>query len=519
MNRTITLFTIFLLVNTINTEAQIVSKRYNHWYMGLPNQNVHLNFSNDTVTVTNDFQIGGGEDIATISDKYGRFLFGSDGRTVFNICGDTMLNGAGLDGNSSATDGALITPFIGPGEDSLYYLFSEIATCLGCPGLLTYSIVDVYGDNCRGEVIFKNDTLLSPDGSEKLTATKHANGTDYWVITRSSVGKNFYSYLVSNSGLNKTPVTSFLPATTSVDSGAYWGEMKASPDGSMLASGFVIGGLDNNFVPPLLGGFVELAYFNKATGKVDSAKIISSFSYFPGIGAGFTSQDNVYGVEFSPDGKYLYASVGSNSILGGVGFGAVYRYDVTSPNPQATETLIANVDVGGMQLGPDGKIYTSGFGGSGGNISVFNTPNDTNPGLVLGAITTPFSLNEGSPNTFYYYTNEDTSLTPPIDDLPYAGLLDSIFIDTCIGQTIQLGIPTEPCREYAWTPAYGLDDSTLAQPTASKPNTYIVNVDYKCNYSDTVVLWTVDTLVAGTSNDTSICFGQTIALLASGGLT
>jgi len=478
-----------------NAQNSIKSKRYNNWYFG---DKAGVTFNTNPPSALTNGNINVTEGTAAISDKYGRLLFYTDGSTIWNACQDTMFNGSGLLGHSSSTQSALITP--NPTDSNLYYVF--VTGCTSCfvgnAPSFSYNIVDMCADNGRGAVISKNNLLLTGDSlSEQVAAVKHANGLDYWVVTRVYLGRTYYSFLVQNGILNPIPVVSH----TGIDDGANIGYLKINESGDRLVSAL-------SQKPTGEIGYLELGYFNNATGRVDSTKQLSSFKYNSFM---LWLTKRPYAVEFSPNDSLVYASH----------LDSIFRYELYNSNPQSTETFIGISTGGGAyQLGPDGKIYTADHTFYPNSLSVINNPNNkSNPNYVrnvisLGAGAVKFGL----PNTFYYYIDEDTSLVAPTDNLPYAGLLDSIFIDTCLGQAIQLGIPQKSCRAYAWlAPSLALDDTTLAEPIATKAGTYIVNVDYKCKFIDTVVLWTFDTIVTSISPDTTICPGTNIQLTASGG--
>lgn len=90
----------------------------------------------------------------------------------------------------------------------------------------------------------------------------------------------------------------------------------------------------------------------------------------------------------------------------------------------------------------------------------------------------------------------------------------------CTGTSVQLGEAALAGNTYSWQPAFGLDDATKANPTASPTSTtqYILTVTGQggCVASDTVVV-TVGKIKAIVSNDTSICNGASAQLQASGG--
>src|SRR4029453_2393875 len=86
----------------------------------------------------------------------------------------------------------------------LYYLFTP-PDFFGAN--FCYSIVDMSLNGGYGDIIDKNTILFGPSG-EKVTAVRHANGTDAWVIGHSFDNADFYAYNITTSGIDATPVIS-----------------------------------------------------------------------------------------------------------------------------------------------------------------------------------------------------------------------------------------------------------------------------------------------------------------------
>jgi hypothetical protein len=120
------------------------------------------------------------EGSSSICDANGQLLFYSNGETIYNRNHNIMLNGDKLSGNISSVQSCLIVPV--PGNDSIYYLFTSDAIENGYTKGYSYSIVNMRRDNGNGEVIVKNTLLYAPS-TERLTAARHANAVDIWVIT------------------------------------------------------------------------------------------------------------------------------------------------------------------------------------------------------------------------------------------------------------------------------------------------------------------------------------------------
>ena len=94
----------------------------------------------------------------------------------------------------------------------------------------------------------------------------------------------------------------------------------------------------------------------------------------------------------------------------------------------------------------------------------------------------------------------------------------------CDGDSVQLGgSPTGPIgANYSWDPNTNIDDNTLSNPFVFPSSTtdYIVVVDVGgvCDGRDTVTV-TVGTIAMDAGLDSTICFGDSLQLQATGGVT
>ena len=307
------------------------------WYFG---EEAGLHFGKNAITTLNDGNIKYKEGIACISDCLGRLLFYTDAVTVWNSSHAVMANGSGLNGHYSATQGALIVPQ--PGDCNLYYIFTVDGKEKSFANGLQFHVVDMNLQNGSGEIISKNNLLYSLS-SEKLTAVRHKNERDYWIVTHLMYSDQFYAYLLTDAGINSSPVisTAGLPFSNTFDG---LGQMKISPGGSRLA------------LVTLVTKRAEVFDFDDATGIVSNPVTIPSTS--------FTNDGGLYGVEFSPDGSKLYIT---NHTLDYVNkSGSLYQIDLLAGNAAGiinSGTVVgsnaSSTDLRGLQLGPGGKLYAA----------------------------------------------------------------------------------------------------------------------------------------------------------------
>ena len=94
--------------------------------------------------------------------------------------------------------------------------------------------------------------------------------------------------------------------------------------------------------------------------------------------------------------------------------------------------------------------------------------------------------------------------------------------DTTICRTDSVMLPlTSDALQYTWTPALTLNDGSLqnpvATPTAPLTSYHVIGRIGKCFTEDDIIIRTVPYPVANAGKDTTICFGKSVQLLATGG--
>ncbi|MEM9022307.1 MAG: hypothetical protein AAGB22_01100, partial [Bacteroidota bacterium] len=302
----------------------------NTWMFGT---NIRLDFSSGIGVYSPAGGFNALEGASSICDANGNLLFSTNGGDVYSANGNQMPNiifpNPNLNGHSSSTQGALIVPK--PGSSTIYYIFTTDG--LAGPLGMQYSEVDMTLNGGNGDVTNNKNLPLVPVVTEKLAGIEHQNGTDYWVVTHEWGTNAFYAYPVTATGVG-APVISNSGSVLFGMGPMYAGYMKFNREGTKLVS--VTSGNSS----------IELHDFDNATGVISNPVSWS---------AGFSG---AYGAEFSPSGKFLYVS-------GIHAFSGVHQYDLRQCN--AADIAASRIQVyngivahsGGMQLGPDGKIYVA----------------------------------------------------------------------------------------------------------------------------------------------------------------
>lgn len=306
-------FLILLLMLGISSYSQ---KENSIWHFG---DGAGVDFSFSPPQGIGGASINSAEGCASVCDASGDLLFYTDGVSIWDDTHTKINSGNNLNGSSTSTQSALIVSK--PGSSNRYYIFTNQRRLYYTEVQVSSGTVSIVGT--------ANNALVNPC-TEKLAATLHSNGTDIWVMTVDASG-DFHSYLVSSTG-----VGSAVASTVTGSGGNHVGQMRFSQQGDKVAYVDRTSG----------GGTNEVFSFDNSTGKVTS-------TYYWNINGNVA-----YGLEFSPDGNYLFISH----------FSTVRQYDLSSktvitPYLHTNTTLLSNAS---LHYAPNGNIYVAnGYEGSG----------------------------------------------------------------------------------------------------------------------------------------------------------
>ncbi|RFZ84873.1 PKD domain-containing protein [Mucilaginibacter terrenus] len=446
----------------------LAQKQGNIWYFGY---GAGLNFNTSPPTALTDSKMSAFEGCSSIADAEGALLFYTDGITVYNRQ-DTMKNGNYLFGNPSSTQSGVIVPQ--PGSSSIYYVF----TILQEGRSMYYSIVDMSKNSGLGEVIEKNKLLIEKS-TEKITAVKHQNNQDIWVLTHEYQSNKFLCYLITKDGLQPSPVASSVGTYMADDYLGTIGYMKASPKGDKLAAA-----MDYST------NLVEIYDFDKVTGKITNPQTITGFQGF-----------GPYGVEFSPNGQFLYIGEEGSNI-----------YQVKMP---ASSGTIATKGVkigtasrlGALQLASDGKIYVAEPGGQ--YLHSIEQPN------LEG-------LNCNFKNSTIYLGGKSSSFGLPNFIQSYFAEVAFSSVGTCIGEVTNFKMNTslENIQSMKWNfgdPSSPDNTSTTATPSHKYATVGTYPVTLEVLHDGETTKFTKDVVIAplpqvDLGKDVTLFYGQTLQL-------
>lgn len=361
---------LLLLLPSSPTSAQsgvFVSREANIWYFG---NMAGLDFSTGSPLALSNSSMVQHEGSAVASDPVtGELLFYTNGTEVWNSQHEIMAGGTDLLGHRTSTQTALIVR--DPGNRSRHYIFTVGAGTYVDDNNngFRYSVVDMQQDGGLGGVILANQPVLDST-AEKLAATRHCNGRDYWILVHDYgvPGNRFYAYLLTPEGLQSPIVSQIgIPYETGHD---LQGCFKFSPDGEQLAV--------SSAGPKAL----ELYRFDRIRGTVYDSLTID------------TGQ-NFYGIEFSVSGSKLYTALLPPANV----TASLSQYDLTQNSAEAIRDsrVFLHLESGNwqgaqVQMGPDGRIYVSFFGKP--YLGVINSPE--NSGLLADFIPDGVDLGAGS---------------------------------------------------------------------------------------------------------------------------
>lgn len=306
---------------------------------------------------------------SVISDNNGNLQFYTDGCNVLSHNHVQMENGNQIspgqlhDYYCSQSNygyleylGLLSLPF--PNHPNMYYLFHLNRDFDLKKADLLYSIIDMDENNGLGKVVEKNTFLLQDTFSLTLTAVRHANGRDWWVVAPKENSSVYYFYFLDPQGVHG-------PYANQPDSNWIQGQTRNyvclfSPDGSKLVR--MGEGSPSQF---------RIYDFDRCSGTLFNSVTLS------------LPDDVSYAswAAFSPNSRFLYVT---NNLLN------LYQYDFNAVDIDASRQLVGTYDgyvspeglstpLFSMSLAPDNKIYMSSPNTTR-TLHVIHKPNE--PGLA-----------------------------------------------------------------------------------------------------------------------------------------
>ena len=374
------LLLIFLIFLSLNTFVNSQNKRDYKWIFG----DTHIIGYHKAKCNIMDFNNHGHIDSlflyegvnnhnAEISDVEGNLLFYYNGCRVIDSTKQLMENGDSLNFGHTwegycgynwsrypGTQNAIILP--DPGNDfsirNGYYLIHKRQELVYEPNIevsipeLYYTYVDMSGNNGRGTVIEKNKAIFKTTDivSGYLSACKHANGVDWWLIQMQDDTNVYFKVLLTNDGFTVDSQRIVESPIFTPNSGV--GQSVFTPDGKKW--------ITNDWYDGCL-----IYDFDRTTGKLSNLVTV-------------IPPNNILtyvGVAVSPNSRFVYLSNGVN----------LFQLDLLANDVPGSLEHIAHRDsfpdpnffstFGQAQLAPDCKIYIVS-GATNNYLHVINKPDE-----------------------------------------------------------------------------------------------------------------------------------------------
>ena len=305
-----------------------------------------LHFEDERLSIT-DNQEGEVDFLSnnvSYSDDDGQLQFYFNGQGVYGPGHALVPGGAGwftggFNSGWHAAQAGIALPF--PGQENKAALinsefkFVEInGTVEGTNDKLYYSLIEQDSSGIPSVILKKLLLLDEYQDAGKISACRHANGRDWWVLIAKLNSNLFYRYLLSPEGIVLDGIQEI---GGTVPTGL--GQALFSPDGTKHVR--------YNGISSTVGDYVTVYDFDRCTGLLSNFRQRNHDKVGTGGGA-----------VISKNSRYLY-------IIAAVD---LYQYDLWAEDIEATRTLVAEYD-GNVsflptpfylgQLAPDGKIYIS----------------------------------------------------------------------------------------------------------------------------------------------------------------
>ena len=351
---------ILLILSSIIVQHTFSQAESHKWIFG---NGAGLDFNQWLPIVYEGSQMNAPAGCASICDGEGNLLLYSNGATVWN--GNHQIIVEGLMGDPNMSQGVAIVPRPGEGFDNQYLIW----TVDGPSGIngMRFSVIDLSLNNGEGGIYdeMKNIVHIFTGNvayTERIVGVRNFDSKESWIIAH-QWGTNVFEVIRIN--------TDFLELRRYNDSKpSYYREgsihgQSGMPDLTGEASGYLKVSSKGNKMAVAIEGkdIIELFDFNSKQGYITDSIIIHGVK-------------DAYGIEFSPNEQYFYASQRKSG-----GGGNIYQWDITSRNEatvNATKRVVGRLPegmvCGALQLSSNGKIYMAAENED--FLSVIHSPNN-----------------------------------------------------------------------------------------------------------------------------------------------
>lgn len=337
-----------LILGSYNAQAQTTFERLPHDAIWLLNGS-YLDFNGNEVTVY-PYESEAELELTntSIANENGELIFYSNNIHIFDASHQIMENGYQINYNAhweGLVNNSGINAYPSTQHNIALPLEPDDLTILLCleseryylPGddiiqveSLRANTILTDDNNEQSNVIAKDQILIQDTLSNLLTATRHANGRDWWVLLAEQNSNQFYRLLVTPDSIYRD----FPQQTIGTATPSGIGQAKFSPDGTTYAR--------LNTVSLGEDQYIDIYQFDRCSGLLsDPIQFVYSDWAFMG------------GIAFSENSRFLYVP----------SFAYLYQYDLHSDDIPASRKIIKEATeeeswaYSLAQLAPDGKIY------------------------------------------------------------------------------------------------------------------------------------------------------------------
>jgi large repetitive protein len=431
-------------------EYKLNDQRSNIWYFG---NKAGIDFNKNPPEALSNSAMNAPEGCAIVCDRNGKTIFYTDGDKVYDKT-NTQID-VGIGGDPSSAQSALIVPV--PGDETLYYIFTtQAADKIGTLFEVRYSIFDLKKNGGNGQVTQKN-VLLFSKGTERITA----NGS--WIIVHEYGNSTFRTYPISRQGIGEA-VYSDIGSVHSIKSLANGqGYMRLGPRGNLAVA--------LSTTTPGASNIIELFQLDNATGIISNFRKVDMNQ----------SSGQVYGLEFSPGGRKLFATInGSPS--------SIYEYyldslDVQPPVLLGVPTQTPS-ELGALQISPDRRTIYFAIKGSNSLGSIIANEDKIPTSSSAPIFNAPPPLAGG--------TNSLLGLPNFVQQQGSGfGGPGFTFAGVCLGDTTRfVGTPTDAIDVFLWTFGDGASSSDPSPKhlyATAGPFTVTMQLTNRCGLDTTIV--------------------------------
>jgi hypothetical protein len=293
------------------------------------------------------------ENSTSITNPSGVLMFYSPGKELWSNGGATPVVASGNLGGTSSTQAAIAIPDPADATGTVYYLFTANDNtggkvgAIGGRGINAFKVT-VTGTGNANMTVSNLGNISADNTNDESIFVSSDGGTGYWLLSHAAGSANLNTWRITSAGIGAKN-------TVAVPSGV---------NGSTSNGALKINKCQNKIAMFTHGSpsTLEVFNWNKTTGTFGTL-----IQRITGLATNLA-----YGVEFSPDGNFVYvADLGGHLLK---------QVDLTTATVTTLSSASSNAgsnEIGGLMLGPDDKIYvTNGQWPVGpANIGVIANPN------------------------------------------------------------------------------------------------------------------------------------------------